>query len=196
MDQALDEQLPMEFPNANGSSITSPADGDFQQPQAFKILDLTSAQLNGKTPTKQQLEGRLEAGKLEGEKSNSHQTHTLTTLQFDQIESPISLDLNDCSGTPEYRSVLYLEMIECNNQSTFTTEQMNASCYSNSLYSAQDRNPTQYLVNTQGLLRAGEDSLSGFPIRSDITSPDGWITLCSPSHQGPKYDHPDEPNHK
>ena len=186
----------MESPNANGSSITSPADDDFQQPQAFKTLDLTSTQLNGKTPTKQQLEGRLDAGSLEGENSNNHQAHTPTTLQFDQIGSLISLDLNDYSSTPEYRSVLYLQMIECNDQSTFTTAQMNASCHTNSPYSAQVRNPTQYLVNTQALLCSSEDSLSGFPIRSDITSPDGWITLCSPSHQGPRYDHLDESNHE
>jgi hypothetical protein len=188
----------MESPNANGSSITSPADdtSDFQQPQSFKTLDLTSTQLNSKIPAKQQLEGRLDAGSLEGGNSNNHHRHTPTTIQFDQIGSPISLDLNDYSSTPEYRSVLYLQMIECNNQSTFTTAQMNASCYTNSSYSAQARNPTQYLVNTQGLLCAGEDSLSGFPIRSDITSPDGWITLCSPSHQGPKYDQPDEPSHE
>jgi hypothetical protein len=184
-DQELDEELPMESPIANGSSVTSPVNGasDFQHLQAFRTLDLTSTELNGKTLTRQQLEGRLDASSLEGENSNNYQTHLHNSLQLDQIESPISLNSNDYSSTPEYRSVLYLQMIECNNHSTFTTAQMNASCYTNSPYTNQAWNPIQYLVNTQGLLYSGSDPSADFPMRSDVATPDGWVTLNSPSHQ-------------
>lgn len=186
----------MESPVANGSPITSPAidTSDCLQSQALS-LDHIGNELNGKAPTRQQLEGRLEAGSLEGERSNNHQMHTPNSLQFGQIGSPISLNLDDDSSTPEYRSVLYLQMIDCNNQSTFTTAQMNTSCHTNSPYNIQARNPTQYLVNTQGLLYSDENPLSSFPIRSDVASSGEWITLRSPSHRGPKYEYLDKSNH-
>jgi hypothetical protein len=195
-DETLDEQLLMQSPIANGSSITSPSidTSDFQQPQTLS-LDHIGNELNGKAPPRQQLQGRLDAGSLEGERSNNHRMHTPNSLQFDQIGSPISLNLDDCSSTPEYRSVFYLQMIDCNNQSTFSTAQMNTSCHTNSPYSIQARNPTQYLVNSQDLLYSDENPLSGFPIRSDVTSPGEWITLRSPSHQGPKYKYLDKSNH-
>ncbi|PMD15725.1 hypothetical protein NA56DRAFT_329512 [Hyaloscypha hepaticicola] len=197
MDQALDEQSPLETPITSGSSITLPANDtrDFQQPKAFTARDLTSTELNGRTPTRQQLQGRWDAGSHEGEKSNNHQMHAPNSLQFDQTGSPISLNLDDYSSTPEYRSVLYLQMIDCNNPSTFTTAQMNTSCHTNSPYSIHARNPTQYLVNSQGLLYSDENPLSGFSIRSDVASPGEWITLRSPSHQGLKYEYLDKSNH-
>ncbi len=167
----------MESPMANGSTITSPAidTSDSQQPQALSA-DHTSNELNAKARTKQQLEGRLDVGSFEEDRSNNHQMHTPDSLQVDQIGSPISLNLDYYSSTPESKSGLYLQMIDCNNQSTFNTSQMETSCYINSPYSIQAWNPNQYLVDNQGLLCSGENNLSGFPVRSDAGSPDGWIT--------------------
>lgn len=172
--------------HGNSSSTTSNCnnDGEFRRPQSSRSLSLNTSGI-GKTSAREATRGRLRAGSLESltGMSHGHQPHMNSRTEVDPIDGPISLGLNGYSSMRGYRSTLSPNMMNGSSHSNFNAGQSNLPGYPDLPYAIQTSSPTHY-PGDNGNFRLGDSPLPGYPMGSDAgTSPEGWISLPSPSNQ-------------
>lgn len=185
--QSSDGRSPTESRNENPSSSNSIINdnNEFQRPQASRSLSLNTAGLD-KSAAREVLKGRLRAGSLESltELPNGHhQPHMVSRAEADQIESPASMNLNGYSSMHNYRPTMNPHMMNGNGHTSFNAGQGSLPGYPDLPYAIQAHSPSHYPVNTPGAFRLGDSPLPSFPMGSDAASPNGWMSMPSPSNQ-------------
>lgn len=108
----------------------------------------------------------------------------VSRAEADQIESPVSLNLNGYSSMHGYRPAINPHMMNGNGgHPNFSAGQGSLPGYPDMPYAIQASSPTHYPGNTPGAFRLGDSPLPGFSMGSDPASPGGWMSLPSPSNQ-------------
>lgn len=108
----------------------------------------------------------------------------ISRAEADQIESPVSLNLNGYSSMHGYRPAINPHMMNGNGgHPNFSAGQGSLPGYPDMPYAIQASSPTHYPGNTPGAFRLGDSPLPGFSMGSDPASPGGWMSLPSPSNQ-------------
>lgn len=175
------ENVSSAAPLANDGSVA------FQRPQASRSLSLNTNELDGETPTRGVLTGRIRAGSLDSltDMSNGHQPHMASRLEADQIGSPASLSINGYSSMHGYRPALNPHMMNGNGQhSSLNAGQGSLSGpYTDLPYAIQAQSPSHYPGNTPGGFHLNGSPLPRFTMGSETASPGGWMSLPSPSNQ-------------
>lgn len=166
--------------------LTIPAQnesGASKGPPTSSSLSVNTTGL-GNPPSRAAIQGRRRAGSFESvaELPNEYQPRVVSRAEAEQIESPVSLNMNGYSGMHGYRPAPDPRVMNGHGggHANFTARQGALSGYD--LPYIQAASPTPYPGNTPGPFRLGESPLFGYPMASDTASP-GWMSLPSPSSQ-------------